>query len=127
MLRRGIEKALDLAAARKMLAVRAQHDDPHATVRIGGLERDAQLIALVHRDDVERRPVEDEIDAFARGIDLDPKAVEPVGLCRAGPRGFARRGIGYPSSGIGHRLAPVVRTVVPRRRLGFSWLGFSWL
>ncbi len=40
------------------------------------LEHEAKLIALVHLDDVERRPVEHDIGAFARRIDLDAEAVE---------------------------------------------------
>src|SRR5207248_296617 len=115
MLGRGLEKAADLAAAGKMLAVRAQHDDAHPAVRVGGLEGDAQLFALTHRDDVERRPVEDDVDAFLRGIDLDPEAVEPVGLRRA-----PRRHLGYPASGIRHGFTPVIRITAPFRGSGFG-------
>ena len=40
------------------------------------LEHQPKLVALRHRDDVERRPVEDDVGALARGIDLDAEAVE---------------------------------------------------
>src|SRR5712692_10830408 len=76
---RRIEKAADLVAAGKMLALGAQHDDPDAPIGVEGLEGRAQLLAFGHRDDVEWRPVENDIGALARGIDLDTKAIEPVG------------------------------------------------
>ena len=78
MFGRGIEKPADLAAARKMLADRAQHDDPHAMIRIGRFEGDAQLLALAHRDDVERRPIQDDVEPLPRRIGLDAKTVEPA-------------------------------------------------
>jgi len=40
---------------------------------------------LRHLDDVQRRPIEDHVGAFAFGIDLDAKAVKPrksrIGEC----------------------------------------------
>ena len=48
-------------------------------VRVERLERDAQLLAREHADDVERRPVEDDVGAFARRVDLDTEAVEVGG------------------------------------------------
>src|SRR5271168_741068 len=59
-----------------MLARRAQHDDAHARILVERLENQAKLIALSHFDDVQGRPVEHHIGAFARRIDLDAKAVE---------------------------------------------------
>jgi hypothetical protein len=56
MLGRGLEKPADFTAAGKMLADRSHDDDAHLRVR---LERGAQLVALRHGDDVERRSVED--------------------------------------------------------------------
>ena len=55
---------------------RAQHDDAHACVLVERLEHQPQLVALRHRDDVERRPVEDDVGALARRVDLDAEAVE---------------------------------------------------
>ena len=46
MLGRGFEKAPDVAAARKMLAHGAQHDDADARVGVERLEHRAQLLAL---------------------------------------------------------------------------------
>ncbi len=59
-----------------MLAHRAQHDDAHAGILVERLEHQAKLIALAHLDDIERRPVEHDVGAFARRIDLDAEAVE---------------------------------------------------
>ena len=61
-----------------MLADRAQHDDAHARILVERLEHEAKLVALRHRDDVERRPVEDDVGALARGVDLDAEAVEAL-------------------------------------------------
>ena len=49
-----------------MLADGAQHDDAHARIVVERLEDETKLIALSHFDDVERRPVEDNVGAFAR-------------------------------------------------------------
>ena len=59
-----------------MLAGRAQHDHTHARIIVERLEHQAKLIALRHLDDVERRPVEHDVGAFARRIDLNAEAVE---------------------------------------------------
>jgi hypothetical protein len=59
-----------------MLAGGAQHDDAHARILVEGLEHQPELVALRHRHDVERRPVEDHVGALARRIDLDAEAVE---------------------------------------------------
>ena len=73
-----------------MLADGAQHDDAHARILVERLEHQAQLIALPHLDDVERRPVEHDVGALARGVDLDAKAVEFLVLqTRIGKRGHA--------------------------------------
>jgi len=76
MLGRGFEKAPDVAAAGKMLAGGAQHDDPYLGLFVDCFEHQAQLIALRHFDDVERRPVEDDVRTLVLAIDLDPEAVE---------------------------------------------------
>ena len=65
MVGRGGEKPADLAAAGKMLAAGPQHDDADPRIGVGHLEGGAQLFALGHRDDVERRPVEDDVGALA--------------------------------------------------------------
>ena len=59
-----------------MLAGRAQHDDAHARILVERLEHQTKLIALPHFDDVERRPVENDVGAFACRIDLDTKAIQ---------------------------------------------------
>ena len=59
-----------------MLAHGAQHDDAHARVLVEALEHQAELVALRHRHHVERRPVEDDVGALARLVDLDAEAVE---------------------------------------------------
>src|SRR5262249_42504156 len=76
LLRRGFEKAPDVAAAGEMLADGAQHDDAHALIGVQRLERGAHLVALRHRDDVERRPVEGDVGAPALRGGLDPEAVQ---------------------------------------------------
>ena len=63
-----------------MLANRAQHDDTYPRIFVKRFEHEAQLVALRHLDDVERRPVENHVGALALGIDIDAKAVE---LCEA--------------------------------------------
>ena len=73
---RRFQETLDIAAAGKMLADGAQHDDAHPFILVQRLEHEPQLVALRHRNDVERRAVEDHVGALARGIDLDAKAVE---------------------------------------------------
>ena len=59
-----------------MLADRAHDDDAHARVLVQRLEHQTKLVAFRHRDDVERRPVEDDIGALTRLVDLDLEAVE---------------------------------------------------
>ena len=76
MLRRGFHKTLDVAAGGKMLADRAQHDHAHALVLVQRLEHQAELIALRHFDDVERRPVEDDVGALLGDVQFDLEAVE---------------------------------------------------
>src|SRR5262249_1690763 len=64
------------AAGREMLALGAQHDDAHTRVRIQRFEGKPELVALRHRDHVKRRPVENDVAALLRLVDLDVKAVE---------------------------------------------------
>src|SRR6185436_14568179 len=59
-----------------MLADGAQNDDAHPRVLVEMLEHHPQLVALRHRHHVERRPVEDDVGALARFVDLDAEAVE---------------------------------------------------
>src|SRR5260370_37670757 len=91
-----------LAAAGNMRALGAQDDDPAAPLRIERLEGRAQLLAFGHRDDVQRRPVENNVGALACGIDLDPETVEPVGPSGR-PGRWRGRGRGYRGDGIGYR------------------------
>ena len=76
-----------------MLAHGAQHDDAHAGIFVERLKDEAKLIAFAHFDDVQRRPVEHDIGAFAGGIDLDAEAVEllqtRIGKRRGGRIGHA--------------------------------------
>ncbi len=65
-LRRCLHEALDVAAGRKMLADRAQHDDAHPRILVEMLEHHPQLVALRHRHHVQRRPVEDDVGPLAR-------------------------------------------------------------
>ena len=64
-----------------MLALGAQHDDPHARVLVERLEGPAQFVALRHRDDVHRRAVEHDVGALAGGVDRDAESVE-IGQAR---------------------------------------------
>ena len=59
------EKAFDVASAGKMLANRPENDDAHPWISVERLEGKAELIALRHLDDVERRPIEDDVGALS--------------------------------------------------------------
>jgi hypothetical protein len=85
------EETADLAAAGKMLAQRPHYDDADAVVGIERLEGDAQVLALRHRNDVERRPIEDHIGTLAPGVDLDAETVERAGDYRIGHTGHSSR------------------------------------
>src|SRR5581483_8928653 len=76
MLGRGFHEAFDVAAAREVLADRAQHDDAHAGVLVERLENQAQLVALRHLDHIERGAVEDDVRALLALVELHGKAVE---------------------------------------------------
>jgi hypothetical protein len=52
MFGRGLEKAADFTAARKMLARRPQYDNAYSRIGVERLKRDPQLLALRQRDDV---------------------------------------------------------------------------
>ena len=73
VLGRGLEEALDVAAAAEMLAVGADHDDPHPVVFVQRLERAAQLVALAHVDDVVRRAVEHDVAALRRAASISTR------------------------------------------------------
>lgn len=75
---RSFEKTLDVAATGKMFANGAQHDHAHAGTRVQSLEHQTQLIALRHDDEVERRPIEDDVGAFFRAVDFYAEAVQRV-------------------------------------------------
>src|SRR5262245_19727342 len=73
-----------------MLADRAQHDHAHALVEVERLEGGAELVALPHGDDVERRAVEDDVGALLALVDLDAEAVEIVEEVRGRPQRAGR-------------------------------------
>ena len=79
-----VEETTDLAAAGKMLTQRPHHDDADVLVDIRSLEGGAQLLTLRHRDNIERRPVEDHIGTLAPGVDLNVETVERAGYYRVG-------------------------------------------
>src|SRR5262249_39891420 len=76
MLRACLQKSPNISAAGKMLTDGSQHDNPNTCILIQRLEGEAQLIALRHLDDVERRPVENDVGPLLGGINLDVKTVE---------------------------------------------------
>jgi hypothetical protein len=63
-------------AARKVFARRPQHNDADHGIGVERLECHAQLLALPHRDHAQRWPVEDDVAAFASGVDFNAKPVE---------------------------------------------------
>src|SRR5262249_35128354 len=95
---RRMDEALDVAAAGEMLAYRAQDDDAHARVLVERFEHEAELVALRHRNDVERRPVEHDVRALLLGIDLDPETVE-CAKARIG-EGIGLRHSAVPRAGV---------------------------
>jgi len=62
------KKASDVAAAGKMFTNRSQDDNAHPRIGVERLEGQAQLVALWHRDHVERRPVKDDVGTLACGV-----------------------------------------------------------
>jgi hypothetical protein len=74
-----------------MLARRAHDNDTRPRILVDRLEHETKLVALRHRDDVERRPVENDIGPLARFVDLDAEAVE---------RRKARIGEGHEGHGL---------------------------
>ena len=75
----GLEEARDVAAARKIPAFAAQHDDAHARIAVERGEGRRELRALRHRDDVQGRPVEHDVGAR---LGFVPKDAEPIGRGR---------------------------------------------
>ena len=59
-----------------MLSLRAQNNHTHPIIFVEPFEDAAQLVALTHGNDIERRAVEDNVGALPRRIDFDAKAVE---------------------------------------------------
>ena len=54
----------------------AQHDDANAWLVVERFENEPQLVALRHLDDIQRRPIENNISALVFTIDLDAEAIE---------------------------------------------------
>src|SRR5579875_215366 len=90
MFRAPRHEARDVAAARKIRAARADDDraDTRVTIELG--ENRRKLLTLGHRDHVERRPIENDVGALARRVNLDAKAVEALQLVRNRALDFAR-------------------------------------
>src|SRR5262249_9895992 len=103
------------------LAHGAQHDDAHARVLVERLEHEAQLVALRHCDDVERRPVEHDVGALVRGVDLDAETVER-GQARIGECiGFTHAAVPCPSfSGSYSPATSLRRSSLPTGDFGIS-------
>ena len=87
------EKAADLATAREMLAHCSEHDDAHSRIGVEDLEDYPQLLALGHRNHIQRRPIEHDVAALVRRVDLDAKPVELARQSRD-----ERRNIGHRES-----------------------------
>src|SRR5262249_18548049 len=85
VLRVGLQEAADVAAAREMPTQGSQHDHPYALIFVQRFEYEAQLIALGHFDDIERRPVEDDGGSLPGRVNLDAEAMER-GKARVGER-----------------------------------------
>ena len=65
-----------------MLALRPEHDHAHGLVGVERCEDGGKLVPLRHAHDVERRPVEHDVGAGRRVIELYPETVEMgEGLC----------------------------------------------
>ena len=76
MLGECFEKAVDFAAAREILAHCPEHDHAHPRISVEDLEGYPQLLALGHRNHIQRRPIEHDVAALVRRVDLDAKPVE---------------------------------------------------
>ena len=89
-----------------MFAFGAQDDDAHTVVEIEGLENEAELVALGHRDDVERGAGEDDVGALTVGVDVYAKAIELVQRIEKVGRECGHLGLrcGDKLSGIRRRL-----------------------
>ena len=77
LLCRHIRETRKVTAAREVFAYRAKHNDANPRIGIQGIEYDAELLRLLHRDDVDWRPVPDDVGAGIRFHQLDVRAVEP--------------------------------------------------
>ena len=89
MFGRALHEARNVAAARKILAFRAEHDNAHIVVTVERREHRRELLALRHADDVERRPVENDVGPCA--VYFHAEAVEVlkhglVCLAHGGPQ-----------------------------------------
>ena len=76
VLGRGLEEALDVAAAGEVLSFRAKDDDAHAVVGIQRFKCDAQLLSLGHGDHIERGSAQNDVSAFTRWVYLHAVAVQ---------------------------------------------------
>src|SRR6202035_3194650 len=74
-----------------MLALGAQHNDPDAPIGVERLESRAQLLALGHRYDVERRPVENNVSSLPRAPGPTRAARTRGSLTERRDRGLAAR------------------------------------
>ena len=114
------EKASDLATAREMLAYCSEHDDAQPRISVEDLEGHPQLLALDHRNHIQRRPVEDDVAALMRGVDLDAK---PVELARQGRE--ERRNVGHLESLSYSPAMSLRRRILPTGDFGISATKFQ--
>src|SRR6185312_7774753 len=66
-----------------MLTDGTDHDDADARILVECFEGQAKLVALPHRHDVVRRPIENDVGALMRFVNLDTETVE-LGETRIG-------------------------------------------
>ena len=59
-----------------MFSDRPQHDNPNAGIVVEHLEHKPQLIALRHLDDIEWRPIENDVGTFSLTINFDAETIE---------------------------------------------------
>jgi len=109
------EKAADLAAAREMLAHCPEHDHAHPRISVEDLEGYPQLLALGHRNHIQRPPVEDDVAALVRWVDLDAKPIDLAGQGRD-----QRRNVGHRGSLSYSPATSLRRSILPTGDFGIS-------